>query len=67
MSINGTGMLCGILEANDGSIWFGSSGCMSGVYRMMERQSRILEIKRDKFIIRKALEGYHICHKKLSH
>lgn len=33
MSINGTGMLCGILEANDGSIWFGSSGSMSGVYR----------------------------------
>jgi ligand-binding sensor domain-containing protein len=30
MSINGTGMLCGILEANDGSIWFGS---LSGVYR----------------------------------
>ena len=33
MSINGTGALCGILEANDGSIWFGSLGPMSGVYR----------------------------------
>jgi len=30
MSISGTGMLCGILEANDGSIWFGS---FSGVNR----------------------------------
>jgi ligand-binding sensor domain-containing protein len=30
MSIKGPGMLCGILEANDGSIWFGS---MKGVYR----------------------------------
>jgi ligand-binding sensor domain-containing protein len=31
MSIKGTGgMLCGILEANDGSIWFGS---LKGVYR----------------------------------
>ncbi len=30
MSIKGTGMLCGILEANDGSIWFGS---INGVYR----------------------------------
>ena len=30
MSINGTGALCGILEANDGSIWFGAS---DGVYR----------------------------------
>jgi ligand-binding sensor domain-containing protein len=30
MSIKGTGMLCGILEANDGSIWFGS---LNGVYR----------------------------------
>ena len=30
MSINGTGALCGILEANDGSIWFGSGG---GVHR----------------------------------
>jgi ligand-binding sensor domain-containing protein len=29
MSINGTGMLCGILEANDGSIWFSADG----VYR----------------------------------
>ncbi len=33
MSINGTGMLCGILEANDGSIWFGALGPESGVYR----------------------------------
>jgi hypothetical protein len=33
MSINGPGMLCGILEANDGSIWFGSLGPESGVYR----------------------------------
>jgi ligand-binding sensor domain-containing protein len=33
MSIKGTGMLCGILEANDGSIWFGSLGPRSGVYR----------------------------------
>jgi hypothetical protein len=33
MSINGTGMLCGILEANDGSIWIGALGPMSGVYR----------------------------------
>jgi ligand-binding sensor domain-containing protein len=32
MSINGTGMLCGILEANDGSIWFGALGPESGVY-----------------------------------
>lgn len=30
MSIKGLGMLCGILEANDGSIWFGS---LNGVYR----------------------------------
>ena len=29
MSINGTGALCGILEANDGSIWFSADG----VYR----------------------------------
>ena len=27
------GSLCGILEANDGSIWFGSLGPSSGVYR----------------------------------
>jgi len=33
MSINGTGMLCGILEATDGSIWFGALGPESGVYR----------------------------------
>ena len=33
MSITGAGMLCGILEANDGSIWFGSLGPKSGVYR----------------------------------
>jgi ligand-binding sensor domain-containing protein len=33
MSINGTGALCGILEANDGSIWFGALGPESGVYR----------------------------------
>ncbi len=33
MSIKGTGALCGILEANDGSIWFGSLGPESGVYR----------------------------------
>ena len=26
-------MLCGILEANDGSIWFGALGPESGVYR----------------------------------
>jgi ligand-binding sensor domain-containing protein len=32
MSINGTGMLCGILAANDGSIWFGALGPESGVY-----------------------------------
>jgi ligand-binding sensor domain-containing protein len=32
MSINGTGALCGILEANDGSIWFGALGPESGVY-----------------------------------
>ncbi|MFT3680849.1 MAG: two-component regulator propeller domain-containing protein [Ferruginibacter sp.] len=32
MSIKGTGMLCGILEAKDGSIWFGSMG-PGGVYR----------------------------------
>lgn len=30
MSIKGPGMLCGILEANNGSIWFGS---LNGVYR----------------------------------
>ena len=30
MSIKGAGILCGILEANDGSIWFGS---LNGVYR----------------------------------
>jgi len=33
MSIKGTGALCGILEANDGSIWFGGLGSGSGVYR----------------------------------
>jgi len=33
MSIKGLGMLCGILEANDGSIWFGALGPKSGVYR----------------------------------
>jgi ligand-binding sensor domain-containing protein len=33
MSIKGLGMLCGILEANDGSIWFGALGPRSGVYR----------------------------------
>ena len=33
MSIKGPGMLCGILEANDGSIWFGGLGSGSGVYR----------------------------------
>jgi ligand-binding sensor domain-containing protein len=33
MSIKGPGMLCGILEANDGSIWFGALGPESGVYR----------------------------------
>jgi len=33
MSIKGPGMLCGILEANDGSIWFGALGPKSGVYR----------------------------------
>ena len=33
MSIKGTGMLCGILEANDGNIWFGALGPESGVYR----------------------------------
>lgn len=32
-SIKGTGMLCGILEADDGSIWFGALGPESGVYR----------------------------------
>ena len=33
MTIKGPGMLCGILEANDGSIWFGALGPKSGVYR----------------------------------
>lgn len=33
MSTNGTGAFCGILEANDGSIWFGALGPESGVYR----------------------------------
>ena len=33
MSIDGPGMLCGILEANDGSIWFGALGSTSGVFR----------------------------------
>jgi ligand-binding sensor domain-containing protein len=33
MSIKGPGMLCGILEAKDGSIWFGALGSESGVYR----------------------------------
>lgn len=32
-SIKGNGMLCGILEAIDGSIWFGALGPESGVYR----------------------------------
>jgi ligand-binding sensor domain-containing protein len=32
MSIN-AGALCGILEANDGSIWFGALGPEGGVYR----------------------------------
>ena len=33
MSIKGPGMLCGIVEAEDGSIWFGALGSQSGVYR----------------------------------
>ncbi len=33
MSIKGPGMLCGILEAYDGSIWFGALGTTNGVYR----------------------------------
>jgi len=33
MSIKGLGMLCGIFEGNDGSIWFGALGTRSGVYR----------------------------------
>jgi ligand-binding sensor domain-containing protein len=33
MSTNGTGALCGILEATDGSIWVGSLGSDNGVYR----------------------------------
>lgn len=33
MSINGIGMLCGILEARDGSIWFGAGVAEGGVYR----------------------------------
>jgi ligand-binding sensor domain-containing protein len=33
MAIEGPGALCGILEANDGSIWFGALGPKSGVYR----------------------------------
>ncbi|WP_229216660.1 two-component regulator propeller domain-containing protein [Dyadobacter sp. 3J3] len=33
MTIKGPGMLCGILEANDGSIWFGALGAESGVFR----------------------------------
>jgi hypothetical protein len=33
MTITGPGMLCGILEANDGSIWFGALGAKSGVFR----------------------------------
>lgn len=37
-------MLCGILEANDGSIWFGS---MSGVYRYDGRTVTDFSIKKD--------------------
>ena len=34
MTRKGPGMLCGILEANDGSIWFGALGAIiSGVFR----------------------------------
>lgn len=33
MSIKGLGMFCGILEANDGSIWFGAMGRGRSVYR----------------------------------
>ena len=34
MSVEGPGALCGILEANDGSIWFGALGSIiSGVFR----------------------------------
>ncbi|NEU70200.1 histidine kinase [Spirosoma agri] len=33
MTIKGPGMLCGILEATDGRIWFGALGSESGVYR----------------------------------
>lgn len=33
MSIKGPGMLCGIVEANDGRIWFGALGANSGVFR----------------------------------
>ncbi|MBD2705185.1 histidine kinase [Spirosoma sp. BT702] len=33
MSIEGPGMLCGLLEATDGSIWFGALGSTSGVFR----------------------------------
>ncbi|GAB3700771.1 hypothetical protein GCM10027592_28080 [Spirosoma flavus] len=33
MSIEGPGMLCGLMEANDGSIWFGALGATSDVFR----------------------------------
>jgi len=34
MTLKGSGMLCGILEANDGNIWFGALGSVkSGVFR----------------------------------
>ncbi|MEO5909337.1 MAG: two-component regulator propeller domain-containing protein [Pelobium sp.] len=31
--INGPGMLCGLVEASDGSIWYGALGATSGVFR----------------------------------
>ena len=32
-SIEGPGMLCGLVEASDGSIWYGALGSTSGVFR----------------------------------
>ncbi|GAB3337724.1 hypothetical protein GCM10027299_49180 [Larkinella ripae] len=46
MSIEGPGMLCGIQEANDRSIWFGAMGSTSGVFRYNGKPLRTLEGKR---------------------
>ena len=54
MSLKGPGMLCGILEANDGSIWFGALGPKSGVYRYDGKTITDFKVKR----VRNNLSGY---------